>query len=253
MERAGAKGNTNQVGPYTVLRRLRGGSDAVGRVYAARHAGTSTPAMLVIPKGKGHFHPAGDWRLRACSSTSPAYLALEVEQAPDAAPVEQWAEGLDALTCALEALENDPQAAEHLTTPRSARTPGARRARTPYWAALACGVLLAVLVLVPRTTSVPPPNEAPAEALALPVPLPEKPDTRVFGNTVGPIARGMPKQPFEGQKLAPCDKGLEVEMLGACWVEISAKAPCHQKAIEHEGRCYLPVHPAPRGNPAIHR
>jgi hypothetical protein len=113
-------------------------------------------------------------------------------------------------------------------------------------------VLLATLVLVLRTDSVPPPQEPPAEALALPVPLPEEHDVGVRANTVGPIARDMPKQPFRGQKLAPCDTPLEVEMLGGCWVEISAKSPCPQKAIEHQGRCYLPVFQAPRENQAIH-
>jgi hypothetical protein len=252
MEQAEAKRNSNQVGPYTVLRRLRGLANGVGRLYAARHTGTGTPAVLVIPKGKGHFHPAGDWQLRVCASASPAYLALEVEQASSAAPVEQLAMGMDALACALEGLEDNPEAAEHLATPRSVRATRAGHARWPYWAALACGGLLATLVLVPRIGSVPPPQEAPSEALALPVPLPEKPKADLLAGTVGPIARDMPKQPFEGQKLAPCDKGLEVEMLGACWVEISAKAPCPQKAIEHKGRCYLPTTPIQRENQSIH-
>jgi hypothetical protein len=160
---------------------------------------------------------------------------------------------LDALTCALEGLEDNSEAAEHLATPRSVRATRAGRTRTPYWAALACGVLLATLVLVLRTDSVPPPQEPPTEALALPVPLPAKPIADVLAGTVSPIARDMPNQPFEGQKLAPCDKGLEVEMLGACWVEISAKAPCPQKAVEHKGRCYLPTTPLQRENQSIRR
>jgi hypothetical protein len=254
MEQASAKRNSNQVGPYTVLRKLRGLADGVGRMYAACHTGTGIPALLVVPKGKGHFHPAGDWQLRACASTSPAYLALEMEQAPSAAPVKQLAAGLDALTCALEGLEDNPEAAEHLATLRSVRATRTGRARTPYWAALACGVLLATLVLVLRTDSVPPPQEPPAEALALPVPLPAEPKASVLTGTVGPTARDdMPKQPFKGQKLAPCDTPLEVEMLGGCWVEISAKSPCPQKAYEHKGRCYLPAFEAPRENQSIRR
>lgn len=40
------------------------------------------------------------------------------------------------------------------------------------------------------------------------------------------------------QRLAPCDKEMEVEMEGACWIPLDLD-PCPEgKAIKHNGRCY---------------
>ena len=51
------------------------------------------------------------------------------------------------------------------------------------------------------------------------------------------VAQKMPKPLWPGQRRAPC-KGQQVEILGGCWYDISArvKPPCEEGAYEWEGR-----------------
>jgi hypothetical protein len=60
-----------------------------------------------------------------------------------------------------------------------------------------------------------------------------------FGPVV--LARPMPKKPFDVQKKAPCDKALEEEHFGGCWVPHKTPAPCPDKLYELGGTCYLPA------------
>ncbi len=64
----------------------------------------------------------------------------------------------------------------------------------------------------------------------------------------------MPKRPFTGQLLPPC-QGLEVEIeltpgrkdTRSCWIEVKATAEkCKQKGYEYKGGCYLPTYPSPK-------
>jgi hypothetical protein len=55
----------NRVGPYRVLRRLRGVATAqeVGKVYAAVEQSTGRPALLVHPIHTEQWHPKSEWEL----------------------------------------------------------------------------------------------------------------------------------------------------------------------------------------------
>jgi len=64
----------------------------------------------------------------------------------------------------------------------------------------------------------------------------------------GVIARPMPREPFKGQKKAPCAKD-EVTIGGACWMELVRKPEgdmCGSKGFLHDGKCYVPVQQAQR-------
>jgi hypothetical protein len=64
----------------------------------------------------------------------------------------------------------------------------------------------------------------------------------------------MPKRPFTGQLLPPC-QGLEVEIeltpgkkdTRSCWIKVDANAEkCKAKGYEYRGGCYLPTYPSPK-------
>jgi hypothetical protein len=64
----------------------------------------------------------------------------------------------------------------------------------------------------------------------------------------------MPKRPFTGQLLPPC-QGLEVEIeltpgrkdTRSCWIEVKANTEkCKAKGYEYRGGCYLPTYPSPK-------
>jgi hypothetical protein len=65
----------------------------------------------------------------------------------------------------------------------------------------------------------------------------------------------MPKEPFTGQQLPPCDQGFEVEIelipgkknTRSCWFKIEATAEaCKKKGYEYRGGCYVPSYPSPK-------
>jgi hypothetical protein len=59
------------------------------------------------------------------------------------------------------------------------------------------------------------------------------------------IGRQVPKDPFKGQRKAPCTD-LEVAIHGYCWVEVGRKKPPCGQGYEHEGFCYIPSFNPPR-------
>jgi serine/threonine protein kinase len=59
------------------------------------------------------------------------------------------------------------------------------------------------------------------------------------------IGRQVPKDPFKGQRKAPCTD-LEVTIHGYCWVEVGRKKPPCGQGYEHEGFCYIPSFNPPR-------
>jgi hypothetical protein len=68
------------------------------------------------------------------------------------------------------------------------------------------------------------------------------------GIDAGTIDRPMPRKAFDGQKKAPCTKGREREMLGACWLPLEGPPGedlCGVYFLS-EGRCYAPVMQAQR-------
>lgn len=258
--RTHAQWDTNTVGPYRVLRRLRGVlSTEAGKLYSALRTGNGRRTLLVRPlEREEHYFPASEWRLRVRAGPLPTpYVALEVEQAPQGSrAMEELTDGLDAITSAMEQLEKHPEAAAHLLA-RPAPAPrqsGRWEAARPYWAALG-GALVVAMLCVPRAWAPPPaataqpvPTEVAEEALAEPVALPTN---SVNARAVPPgVGLDLPRKPFDRQHRAPCEEGeTEIQLRdGArtCWVGVTYSADvCRRKGYEWKGGCYLPSIPAP--------
>jgi hypothetical protein len=248
----------NRLGPFTVLRRYAGGTVADGRLYTATRSENAPPGLVVVPASPGHFLPRGEWQLRASASTTPGYLALELERAPGCrAPLSEVAEGLDVLANALESLERDPEAAAHLLGALGIRrrpAPSARQWRPAAWAVGAAAAL--ALLLWPRaverasgvTRAASVRGDAQTALADEAVRTPVMGITRVSREAV---ALDMPKKPFEGQHRAPCEEG-EVELrtkdgTKACWFKMDfSRDTCARRGYEHEGKCYLPSMAAQR-------
>jgi eukaryotic-like serine/threonine-protein kinase len=56
----------------------------------------------------------------------------------------------------------------------------------------------------------------------------------------------MPKQPFPGQRRAPCDPDTEIVVYGACWSVLKKESPCGPTAFDYEGLCLRASFDAPR-------
>lgn len=60
------------------------------------------------------------------------------------------------------------------------------------------------------------------------------------------ISLEMPKKPFPGQRLPPCEKP-EIELSGGCWVRLGdASPPCGGRSYEWNKGCYLPMFVLPK-------
>lgn len=257
-----SKSNTPQrrLGPYVLGPRYKHTED-LGRVYRARNAETGAPALVLEHTERQVFDvPGADWTLRLRSSESPAYLALEVESAPQSSEAEVAAEELDFM---LEDL--------HLVVTRTLRTPVTlRHLRSPHvpearpepppvlvWPRRVLGGALAAcvaLLMLQARSSATAENESARPELAT-----ARWDAGWDGegDVTGAaltgladfeplvLARPMPKKPFGVQKRAPCDKDIEAEVFGGCWVATDKAAPCPDKLYEHAGKCYLPAVKAP--------
>lgn len=250
----------NRLGPYTLLRRLRGVSTAedVGRVYAARHRPSGRPALVVTPASPGHEVPAADYLLRMRSSASPAnagpYVALEVEGAPAGEqPLAEVERGVGTIWLALRGVEQHPEVIAHLAGGAQVVRSGRRAVRVQAWVALAAAVLLAVLCL-PRLWSAGAVQQAAAPVQEARISAAEEalvePEALPVGSMEGrpTLALDMPKGPFPGQyrvdKQGKCKGRREVPINGGCWIALKGEAPCGDDAYEHKGTCYWPSMPA---------
>jgi len=93
-----------------------------------------------------------------------------------------------------------------------------------------------------------------ATALGDTAPLVSAATTTPPASPVG-LGLDMPKRPFTGQRLAPCDRDIEVEIelipgkkdTRSCWVKLDVHAErCKTKGYEYKGGCYLPSYPPPK-------
>lgn len=255
----------NRVGPYRVLRRLRGttAGEDVGRVYTAVQVASGRPALLVVPVTPSHWSPDAEWRLRIRTFTAPGpFLAVEVEQAPQRmAPVTEMADGMEALMLALEGVERHPDAVAHVSSPLPPERRARRlEARAPFWTALAAVALLA-LVCLPRVWPTAQPAQQPGEAMgtgaaeqALEAPEALPVGTLAARTPWGAVGLDMPKRAFKGQRLAPCaDFEVEVPLREgdrverSCWIAVKfTPAQCRRNGYEWKGSCYLPSYPPQR-------
>lgn len=96
-----------------------------------------------------------------------------------------------------------------------------------------CAPLPAEVTLVPRNRDVPPaPNS---------LSLVGAPRDDAMSLAASVLSEPLPKEPFAGQKRAPCTRHIQVEIIGACWIPHKLRAPCPDGLYEYEGKCYVPV------------
>ncbi|QRK08060.1 hypothetical protein JQX13_50290 [Archangium violaceum] len=261
----------NQLGQYRLGSRYRNTGE-LGRVYRAHHVETGRPALVVQrTERQADDAPLADWQVRVVSSVSPSYLALEVERAPEGGdPLDVAGELVFMLEDAAQVADttiNRPETMGHLLgaarpTPRTSQAPRAERAslRRPAFAAAAAALAAAALLHLSGSSWPGPAGLDAGDELALAddagwggsadevandLVLTAMPDEAPFL-----LAKALPKKPFSNQKRPPCDKQLEVEMNGGCWVRLKVDGTCPpDKAYEHQGECFLPA-AKPTASPA---
>lgn len=78
--------------------------------------------------------------------------------------------------------------------------------------------------------------------------------TDVDGGAAPPVRPGAQATgPLEGQKRPPCNKDIETELVGACWVRHYKAPPCPPGLYEGNGMCLLPVLAAQRPGTSLGR
>src|SRR6218665_3817766 len=137
----------NHLGPFKLEQRHRH-TEHLGRVYPPRSTERGAPALVLRPTGRDpESPPLADWRLRLFSSVPPAYLALEVEAAPEAANAPDAGEELEAmLEDLLEAVMHTnarPETLGHLRSPRRLPPPRALPKPARRWLQPVLGAALA--------------------------------------------------------------------------------------------------------------
>jgi hypothetical protein len=230
----------------------------LGRIYRARRVTTGAPALVVECTGRqAEDAPLADWQVLVTSSASSSFLALDVVRAPDsAAPLDAAEElvfMLDDVQNAVAATISRPETLPHLRGP--ARPPVAEVAPLPVrWPALSAGLTAAAALAALALGSAVRPVEHERHLVAEAVSdiddagwggAGEFVTGHVLTGTGGSepmvLARAMPRKPFSTQKQPPCDKQLEVELFGGCWVPHKTPAPCPDRLYEFDSGCYLPA------------
>jgi hypothetical protein len=190
------------------------------------------PTLVYQPAAEDEAgsEPLPDMRGRYVSSSSPGYIAVEMEQPPR--PEARDRHSVEMLVLMFEKV--------HEGVRRVARAFPDAQEPCPSWRlglALACtaGVcaLLFALVRPPMSHEVP-------TAIEMPEPFSSGRLTDTMPQGEPGLARPLPREPFKGQKRPPCSRYIEVEFIGACWSPHELKAPCPDELYEYQGKCYLP-------------
>jgi hypothetical protein len=237
---------SERLGPYQLHEQVSQSARDRGEIYRATHETSGATALVLKPTAGKEDGAARlkDWQVRCVSSSTPGYLALEVERTPWS--VSQDRHSAEALVLMFEDLrEGVRRMAQHLPTGDEPR---------PRWhlgLALASAAAACALVLVLASGSQPP-DGPDAQVRVAPLPMsPEVPtdtelppmgNTFVLGHSDGgspAISLPFPRKPYKGQKRPPCTPRVEVEIMGACWVPHKLKAPCPEELYEYQGECYM--------------
>ncbi|HEX8822767.1 MAG TPA: hypothetical protein VF794_22770 [Archangium sp.] len=236
-----------RLGPYQVGRRSWDLGRHLGRLHEAHNVETGAFAVVLIPVPEDPGPQCSDWTMHIRVGVLPSFVAVEVEQAPDAeAPaLHELTLTFDSLKGALGTLYHRQDRADvhaHLTQKPRSSWPGRLLTRGPWLLAgagvgVAAGLaLLALWPRFPEPTQTQPSPEVAGVALEEPV---------AFINRQEPpfpfIAYPMPEAPFKEQQRPPCLKGTEVEIRGGCWVTLEHRPPCPKSTAEFEGKCYMPT------------
>lgn len=157
------------------------------------------------------------WKLKFSGEPGTTRMMVAVEGAPASAGAAELAEVLALGATALQREESTP----------------ARFDWNPRWT-LAAAVLIALVAL---GVNVWPPAQMRAPLTRA---LPWLTDGAPSG---APIAYPLPAKAFNDQATAPCASRLgEVEINGACWLELAKQVPCFMESqAEYKGKCYIPV------------
>jgi hypothetical protein len=238
-----------RLGPYLIQEQVEQSHDSPVELYLATHEASGATALVRKHAAEEGTAPGKDWRVRLGSS-SEGYSALEVEHTDWArAQDKQSAESL--LLTSQSVLEEARRMAHALSDTHEPRL----RWRLGLGVASAATVCALFLVLV-RLVAVSSPPSAPEPWVSTP-PVPmsheeppanDNPDTPTQGGLVDTadagqsvLARPLPKAPFKGQKRPPCNRHVETELVGACWLPHKLKAPCPDELYENQGECYSPA------------
>ena len=236
--------DVERLGPYRLHEQVPQDEHSRDELYLATHETTGTPALVLKPAEDGS-KPPPDVQGRYISSSSPAYVAVEVEQTPWAVAPDKHS--VETVVCTFEdvraGMERLAQALSGAPEPR----PLWRLGLALTGAAAVCALVFALGRLAP----VSPPPVGP-EALASAEHAPMSPE--VPADTWGPLtemsflrttdggllalSRPLPSKPYPGQKRPPCKARVEVELNGGCWVPHKEKAPCPEDLFESKGECY---------------
>ncbi|HYO68316.1 MAG TPA: hypothetical protein VEU33_19775 [Archangium sp.] len=235
-----------QWGPYQLHEQVPQDEHSRGELYRATHKTSGVTALVFKPAEEDGAVPPGDWQVRCVSSSSPGYVALEVEDS-------RWADALDrhsveALMCLFEEVH---QGVKHMANafptfdePRPWRHLGGVLAG----AAAVSMVVLALLCMSPSTGGPDSLASVEPDPMSHQVPgnmMVPDPFISALADTMPPeqpmLARPLPREPFKGQKRPPCTRYAEVELVGACWMPHEMKAPCPDVLFEHQGKCYAPA------------
>ena len=232
----------SRLGPYLLGRCLP--DSELGALYEARHLETGAPALVLVPDASARA-PRASWTVRSRSEVSPAYVSVEVEDAPGASTraLHELTLMYIELSGALARAEEDEETAAFLA--RAPRPPARRCAFHLGLTALggmALGIMLTMLWSRPTTPL--------ADYIGSEVALREadEPVSWTDLEDAAPpiIGYPLPTAPLNGQRTPPCpDGGAAVEVNGGCWVQLKQDAPCSRGTAEHEGKCYMPLRKPP--------
>jgi hypothetical protein len=229
-----------RLGPYVLQEQVEQSHDSPVELYLATHETTGATALVRKHAEEEGTAPGKEWRV-SLGSSSEGYSAMEVEHT-------DWATARDTQSAEslLLTLEGVREEVGHMARVLSDTHAPRFRWRLGLGVASAAAVCALLLALV-RLAPVSPPPSAPhmshEEHTAN-----EKPDTPTYGDIADTadaghsvLARPLPKEPFKDQKRPPCNRHVETELVGACWLQHVLMAPCPDQLYEYEGKCYSPT------------
>jgi hypothetical protein len=215
-----------RLGPYQLQEQVPQSAYSQGELYRATHETSGAPALVLKPaaeEGEGAV-PLTDWRVCFSSSTSPNYLAVELEHSPCSAPDRH---SVEELVCMFEDVRDGVGRMDQAFS--ASNEPHRRWRRLEPALAGAVALVLALLPATLAPVTEEPVREAMGEAWV----------TDVNVDPV-PVQAGEAPRPVKNQKRAPCTAGLEVEVSGVCWLRIENR-PCPPQTVTYQGHCLLPV------------
>ena len=234
----------DRLGPYQLHEQVPQSEHDWGELYRATHETSGATALVLKPAEDGSA-PLTDWRIRCVSSSSPNYLAVEVEHSRwSVAPDKQ---SVETLVCTFEDVgEGMKRMADAVADePR----PRWRRGLALAGTAAVCALVFFLVRLAPGSQT-PEGSEPVSSAETVPMSHEVLTDSEVppMGNGflrdtedggVPAIALPFPRKPYKGQRRPPCKPRVEVEIMGACWIPHALTAPCPEDLYEYQGKCYL--------------